>query len=90
MRCSTYYMVKPFDPAELVARVRMLLRRSGTNLDANPLTRIPGNVSIQKELEDLKAGLDDVYSAVAKCHAKYGEKQIILTMIKELLKGKGK
>ena len=46
------YMVKPFDPVELVARVRMLLRRSGTNLDANPLTRIPGNVSIQRELED--------------------------------------
>lgn len=45
------YMLKPFDPQELVARVRMLIRRSCANLDANPLTRLPGNVSINKELE---------------------------------------
>ncbi|MBU1121094.1 MAG: response regulator [Candidatus Omnitrophota bacterium] len=45
------YMVKPFSPQELLARIRMLIRRSNTNLDANPLTRLPGNVSIAKELE---------------------------------------
>lgn len=44
------YMVKPFAPEELLARVNMLIRRSNTNLDANPLTRLPGNVSIHKEL----------------------------------------
>ncbi len=44
------YMLKPFDPQELIARIRMLLRRSAANLDANPLTRLPGNVSINKEL----------------------------------------
>lgn len=45
------YMLKPFSPQELIARVRMLLRRSYSNLDANPLTRLPGNVSINEELQ---------------------------------------
>ena len=45
------YLVKPFEPAELLARVRMVLRRASTDLEANPLTRLPGNVSIQRELE---------------------------------------
>jgi len=45
------YLVKPFEPAELLARVRMVLRRTSTDLEANPLTRLPGNVSIQRELE---------------------------------------
>lgn len=51
------YMVKPFLPEELLARIRMLIRRSSTHLDANPLTRLPGNVSIIKELENkIKSG----------------------------------
>ena len=45
------YLVKPFEPEELLARVRMVLRRASTDLEANPLTRLPGNVSIQRELE---------------------------------------
>lgn len=44
------YMLKPFEPQELIARIRMLIRRSTANLDASPLTRLPGNVSINKEL----------------------------------------
>ncbi len=49
------YVVKPFDPLELLARVRMILRRTARALDANPLTKLPGNVSI---LEELQARLD--------------------------------
>ncbi len=45
------YMVKPFEPQELVARVKMVLRRTARDLDANPLTRLPGNVSILNEIQ---------------------------------------
>ncbi len=58
------YVVKPFDPAELVARVRMILRRTARALDANPLTKLPGNVSI---LEELQARLDTA-KPIAVCY----------------------
>lgn len=45
------YVVKPFEPQELLARVQMVLRRTNRDLEANPLTRLPGNLSIQRELE---------------------------------------
>lgn len=45
------YIVKPFEPKELLARIRMVLRRSEIDLEANPLTRLPGNVSILNELD---------------------------------------
>ncbi len=44
------YVVKPFEPKELLARIRMVLRRTQIDLEANPLTRLPGNVSIINEL----------------------------------------
>lgn len=44
------YIVKPFEPKELLARIRMILRRTARDLEANPLTRLPGNVSILKEI----------------------------------------
>jgi len=44
------YMVKPFEPKELLARIRMVLRRTQRDLEANPLTRLPGNVAILNEL----------------------------------------
>jgi diguanylate cyclase (GGDEF)-like protein len=46
------YIVKPFEPEELMARVRMVLKRSTRDLDANPLTRLPGNVSIMNEIQN--------------------------------------
>ena len=45
------YLIKPFEPQELLARVQMVLRRTSQDLEANPLTRLPGNVTIQRELE---------------------------------------
>ena len=46
------YIVKPFDPEGLLARIRMILRRTMRSLDANPLTHLPGNTSITEELQD--------------------------------------
>ena len=45
------YIVKPFEPEELIARIRMIIRRAQRDLEANPLTRLPGNVSILNELQ---------------------------------------
>ena len=45
------YIVKPFEPDTLLARIRMILRRTIMSLDANPLTRLPGNTSIMDELQ---------------------------------------
>ena len=45
------YLIKPVDADELVARIRMILRRTRQVLDANPLTRLPGNPSIQARIE---------------------------------------
>lgn len=44
------YVVKPFEPKELMARIRMVLRRTERDLEANPLTRLPGNIAIISEL----------------------------------------
>lgn len=44
------YIVKPFEPKELLARIKMVLRKTERDLEANPLTRLPGNVSILREL----------------------------------------
>ena len=45
------YLVKPFEPDTLLARIRMILRRTIRSLDANPLTHLPGNASIMEELQ---------------------------------------
>ena len=44
------YVLKPFDPIELVARVRTTLKRSAELLDSSPLTGLPGNHAIGHEL----------------------------------------
>jgi diguanylate cyclase (GGDEF)-like protein len=44
------YMIKPFDPLELIARVKSALRRSREMRGLNPLSRLPGNVEVQEQV----------------------------------------
>jgi len=46
------YILKPFDPMELVARVKSTLKRSKGMREASPLTGLPGNLAIVQELEN--------------------------------------
>jgi diguanylate cyclase (GGDEF)-like protein len=53
------YLVKPFDTLELVARVRSTLRRNQENREVSPLTGLPGNNRILREISDrARAGAD--------------------------------
>lgn len=45
------FITKPVDIRELLARIRMILKRSRQGLDANPLTRLPGNLSIESRID---------------------------------------
>jgi PleD family two-component response regulator len=44
------YVLKPFDPMELVARVQTTLRRAADLRGASPLTGLPGNHRIETEI----------------------------------------
>ena len=44
-------IAKPFDQALFLVCIETMLRRQEASLDANPLTRLPGNTSIARELE---------------------------------------
>lgn len=47
------YLSKPVDTDELIARLRMILKRNKQVLDTNPLSKLPGNPSIQSKIERL-------------------------------------
>jgi diguanylate cyclase (GGDEF)-like protein len=58
------YLVKPFDTMELLARVRATLRRNQENREISPLTGLPGNNRILREINDrVRSGSD-----YAVCH----------------------
>src|SRR4029453_6891557 len=58
------YLVKPFDYMELVARVYSTLRRNREFREVSPLTGLPGNTRIVREIGDrLRAGEE-----FAVCH----------------------
>jgi signal transduction histidine kinase/DNA-binding response OmpR family regulator len=52
------YMVKPFDAAELLARVAKALDRQARELGASPTTQLPGADAIQAEIERRLAACD--------------------------------
>jgi diguanylate cyclase (GGDEF)-like protein len=53
------YILKPFDTLELVARVRGTLRRTQEFRDLSPLTGLPGNNRILREISDrMRRGMD--------------------------------
>jgi len=45
------YIIKPFDPIELLARVKGTLRRAREMRNLSPLTGLSGNIRIQEEIE---------------------------------------
>jgi diguanylate cyclase (GGDEF)-like protein len=47
------YIIKPFDPVELVARVKGTLRRAREMRAISPLTGLPGNARIHEEIQRL-------------------------------------
>ncbi len=44
------YMVKPFEPQELLARVKVQLRKAAERGQINPLTHLPGNMLIEEAI----------------------------------------
>lgn len=46
------YIVKPIDQQDLLLRTRLVLQRVQSNLDANPLTHLPGNHAIMRTLKN--------------------------------------
>jgi diguanylate cyclase (GGDEF)-like protein len=53
------YLVKPFDTAELIARVSSTLRRNKEFREVSPLTGLPGNARVMREIsEKIKSGDD--------------------------------
>ncbi|MBI4436906.1 MAG: response regulator [Candidatus Omnitrophica bacterium] len=45
------YLMKPVDPLDLRLRLDMVLQRTEKQFHANPLTKLPGNPAIEKEIE---------------------------------------
>jgi diguanylate cyclase (GGDEF)-like protein len=59
------FLVRPFSPIEARERVHLTLCRASRAMDANPLTKLPGNTSIISRIQDLIDRKDDF--ALAYC-----------------------
>lgn len=49
------YIIRPFEPMEMIARVKRMLKDRMSSLNANPLTRLPGNWTIMEKLNQVIA-----------------------------------
>lgn len=58
------FLVKPFDPFVLQLRVALALRRRAEQVQANPLTRLPGNLAIDQAVRE-RLAKDEAFSV---CH----------------------
>lgn len=45
------YLTKPFKPARLLARIHTAMEQTIKTLEASPLTQLPGNAAIHREIE---------------------------------------
>ena len=45
------YVIKTVDPLELQARIEMVIRRTQEQSGANPLTRLPGNHALERQIK---------------------------------------
>jgi diguanylate cyclase (GGDEF)-like protein len=88
------YVVKPFDTLELVARVRGTLRRNQEFREVSPLTGLPGNQRILREVGDrLRVGDPfavcycdiDGFKAVNDAYGFARGDEFIVTLARELL-----
>jgi diguanylate cyclase (GGDEF)-like protein len=57
------YIIKPFNPREMLSRVKNTLRRIDRNRRANPLTGLPGNMEILSEINS-RIERGDIFSVV--------------------------
>jgi diguanylate cyclase (GGDEF)-like protein len=63
------FLVRPFSAREARARVQLALCRASRAMDANPLTKLPGNTSIISRIQELIDRGDDF--ALAYCDLDY-------------------
>ncbi len=63
------FLVRPFDDHQARERVHLTLCRASRAMDANPLTKLPGNTSIIGRIQDLIDRKDDF--ALAYCDLDY-------------------
>lgn len=58
------YITKPFEAAELVARVKTHLRRAKQEKSFNPLTGLPGNIMIETEIKNRVEQRDEHFAVL--------------------------